>query len=151
MAVLPLVDELEVKLLHDHALAPTRAREGDAAYDLSCVEDFSLEPGAWAKVRTGIAIALPAGMAALVIPRSGLAAQHGVSVVNGPGLIDPNYRGEVCVVLVNLGTERFAGEAGHRVAQLLLVPFWSPALRVVDELPRAGDERGTNGFGSSGR
>jgi dUTP pyrophosphatase len=118
---------------------------------LRCLDAFELAPGERAKVGTGVAIALPPGVAGLVVPRSGLAARHGLSVVNGPGLIDPNYRGEVCVVLVNLGDEPFQATAGDRIAQLLLVPFVTPELRVVDELPPSGDDRGPNGFGSSGR
>ena len=102
-------------------------------------------------IGTGVAIALPDGVAGLVVPRSGLAARHGLSVVNGPGLIDPNYRGEVKVVLVNLGDERFEAGAGDRIAQLLLVPFAAPEVHVVDKLRAGGDERGTGGFGSSGR
>lgn len=102
-------------------------------------------------VPTGIAVALPPDVCALVLPRSGLAVRHGIGVVNGPGLIDPEYRGEVNVVLINHGSEPFAASAGDRIAQLLLVPFLSPAVDVVDELPPSGDERGTGGFGSSGR
>jgi dUTP pyrophosphatase len=96
-------------------------------------------------------VALPEGHAGLVVPRSGLAARYGISVVNGPGLIDPSYRGEVRVVLVNLGDEPYQGEPGDRIAQLLLVPFSAPAARVVDALPESADGRGANGFGSSGR
>jgi dUTP pyrophosphatase len=143
-----LVDELEIRLLHPDARAPARSRDGDAGYDLRCVEGFSLAPGERATVGTGVAIALPSGVAGLVVPRSGLASRCGLSVVNGPGLIDPNYRGEIRVVLVNLGDEPFAAEPGDRIAQLLLVPYWAPELRVVDELP--GSERGADGFGSSG-
>ena len=128
-----------------------RTRPGDAAYDLACVSAFSLLPGERAMVPTGIAIALPPGMAGLVLPRSGLAFRHGVTCVNSPGLVDPNYRGELCVILVNLGSEPFVAEAGDRIAQLLLVPFALPELVVVDELPAGGDDRGANGFGSSGR
>jgi dUTP pyrophosphatase len=102
-------------------------------------------------VPTGVAIALPAGVAGLVTPRSGLAARHGISLVNSPGLIDPNYRGELRVVLVNLGDARFEATAGDRIAQLMLVPFMTPDALVVDELPPSGDDRGENGFGSSGR
>jgi dUTP pyrophosphatase len=142
-------DVLEVQLLHDDARPPERTREGDAGYDLRCIEAFALERGARATVGTGIAVALPDGVAGLVVPRSGLAAKHGLSVVNGPGLIDPNYRGEIKVVLVNLGDERFTAEAGDRVAQLLLVPYWAPDLRVVEALPDSA--RGADGFGSSGR
>jgi dUTP pyrophosphatase len=128
-----------------------RTRPGDAAYDLSCVSAFSLLPGERAMVPTGVAIALPPGYAGLVLPRSGLAFRHGVTCVNSPGLVDPNYRGELCVILVNLGAEPFVAEPGDRIAQLLLVPFSLPELVVVDELPSGGDDRGANGFGSSGR
>ncbi|HWT94133.1 MAG TPA: dUTP diphosphatase [Solirubrobacteraceae bacterium] len=143
--------ELSVRLLHPAAVAPARTRAGDAGYDLSAVEEFVLAPGARATVPTGVAIALPDGFAGLVVPRSGLAAKHGISVVNGPGLIDPSYRGEVKVILVNLGEETFAGRAGDRIAQLLVVPFAAPAVQVVDELPPSHDGRGENGLGSSGR
>jgi dUTP pyrophosphatase len=149
VATAVIADELQVKLLHPDARPPERARPGDAGYDLRCVEPFTLEPGERRLVPTGVAIALPAGTAGLVVPRSGLAIKHGISVVNGPGLVDPNYRGELRVVLVNLGAERFEGAAGDRIAQLLMVPFVAPDLQLVDELPES--ERGTNGFGSSGR
>jgi len=129
---------------------PARTHAADAGYDLRCVEGFALEPGERAVVPTGIALALPEGCAGLVVPRSGLAARDGLSVVNGPGLIDPGYRGEIRVVLVNLGSERFAAEAGDRIAQLLVVPFRAPEVEVVDALPDGGDERGAAGFGSSG-
>jgi dUTP pyrophosphatase len=141
----------EVQLLHPDARPPARTRPGDAGFDLHCVEPFSLAPGERRVVPTGVAIALPDGVAGLVVPRSGLAARHGLSVVNGPGLIDPTYRGEVRVVLVNLGDEPYEGEAGDRIAQLLLVPFVAPGTRVVDSLPPSADERGEHGFGSSGR
>jgi len=144
-------DDLQVQLLHPRAQPPARTRPGDAGFDLRCVEGFALEPGERAVVPTGVAVALPEGVAGLVVPRSGLAARHGLSVVNGPGLIDPTYRGEVRVVLVNLGEERYEGEAGDRVAQLLLVPFVAPATRVVETLPDSADDRGAHGFGSSGR
>jgi dUTP pyrophosphatase len=143
------VDQLEVKLLHPQARPPVRGREGDAGYDLSCVEPFVLRPGERRTVQTGVAIALPPGIAGLVMPRSGLAHRHGIACVNSPGLIDPNYRGELRVVLVNHGEEMFRARAGDRIAQLLLVPYWAPELRVVDELPES--ERGEGGFGSSGR
>ena len=125
-----------------------RTRLGDAAYDLRCVEPFRLEPGERAVVPTGVAVAVPEGAAGLVVPRSGLAAKHGISVVNGPGLIDPSYRGEVKVVLVNLGSEPYEGAAGDRIAQLLLVAHAAPPVVEVTEL--VGSERGDGGFGSSG-
>ena len=144
-------DELQVQLLHPAAVPPARTRAGDAGFDLRCVDGFSLAPGERAVVGTGVAVALPDGTCGLVVPRSGLAARHGISVVNGPGLIDPSYRGEIRVVLVNLGDSRFEAAVGDRIAQLLLVPFVAPETSVVDALPPSGDGRGENGFGSSGR
>ena len=140
---------LDVTLLHPAAQPPARSRPGDAGYDLRCVEPFRLAPGERATVPTGVAIAVPEGAAGLVVPRSGLAARHGISVVNGPGLIDPNYRGEVKVVLVNLGAQSYHADAGDRIAQLLLVPCLTPEVQVVGELPQT--DRGAAGFGSSGR
>lgn len=151
MALEIAVDQLQVRLLRPEAHPPARSRPGDAGYDLRAAEGFWLWPGERATVPTGVAIALPQGVAGLVVPRSGLAAAHGISVVNGPGLIDPNYRGEIRVVLVNLGDARFEAAAGDRIAQLVLVPFVAPDTCVVDELPPSGDGRGENGFGSSGR
>jgi dUTP pyrophosphatase len=144
-------DELQVRLLRPDAVAPRRTRPGDAGLDLCCVEPFGLAPGERRMVPTGVAIALPPGVAGLVVPRSGLAAHHGIAIVNSPGLVDPNYRGELRVILVNLGSEAFAARAGDRIAQLLLVPFAAAGVRVVDELAPSGDDRGTGGFGSSGR
>lgn len=151
MALDTALDQVHVRLLRPGARVPERTRPGDAGYDLCATESFSLWPGERATVPTGVAIALAPGVAGLVTPRSGLAARFGVSLVNGPGLIDPNYRGEIRVVLVNLGDARFEAAAGDRIAQLLLVPFVTPEARVVDTLPPAGDDRGENGFGSSGR
>lgn len=98
---------------------------------------------------TGLAVAIPAGMCGLVLPRSGLAIKHGISCVNAPGLIDPNYRGELKVILINLGAEPWTAQPGDRIAQLLITPFAAPTLSVVAELP--GSDRGAGGFGSSGR
>jgi dUTP pyrophosphatase len=144
-------DELFVQLLHPDARAPERSRAGDAGYDLRCVAGLTLAPGARALVPTGVAIALPQGIAGLVIPRSGLAIREGITALNAPGLIDPNYRGEIRVIVYNAGAETYEAQAGDRIAQLLLVPFWAPAFVAVDELPDDGGERGANGFGSSGR
>lgn len=140
---------MDVVLLHPDARAPERTRPGDAGYDLRTIETVTLAPGERRLVRTGVAIALPPGHAGLVTPRSGLAVRHGISMVNAPGLVDPNYRGELKVILVNLGSEPFTAEAGDRIAQLLVVPFASPQVTVVDELDDT--ERGAAGFGSSGR
>ena len=151
MALDIALDELQVRLLHPAAQPPVRTRPGDAAFDLRCTEGFSLWPREHATVPTRVASALADGVAGLVTPRSGLASRHGISLVNSPGLIDPNYRGEIRIVLVNLGEARFEARAGDRIAQLLLVPFVTPDVSVVDELPPSPDDRGAHGFGSSGR
>ena len=151
MALDIALDQFQVRLLHPAARAPARTRPGDAAYDLRCAVGFSLWPRERATVATGVAVALPAGVAGLVVPRSGLAAHHGISLVNAPGLIDPSYRGELRVVLVNHGEARFEARAGDRIAQLLLLPFCVPDAFVVEALPPSPDGRGENGFGSSGR
>jgi dUTP pyrophosphatase len=141
--------ELAVRLLHPDARAPARTRPGDAGHDLRSVERAVVPAGGRAVVGTGLAVAIPPGLAGLVTPRSGLAAEHGITCLNAPGLIDPNYRGEVKVILHNAGADEFLVEPGDRIAQLVLVPCWTPAVQVVDELP--GSERGESGFGSSGR
>ena len=136
--------------LSDDARAPARAHEDDAAYDLHAAEAALLEPGERASVGTGIAIELPPGHAGLVLPRSGLAARHGVTVVNAPGLVDPGYRGEVRVLLLN--TDRrsaFEVEVGDRIAQLLVVAVAAP--EVLESAALAETVRGVGGFGSTGR
>ena len=150
MAIDIAVDRFHVRLLHPEARPPARTRPGDAAYDLRCTEGFSLWPHERVTVGTGVAVALPDGVAGLVMPRSGLAARHGISLVNSPGLIDPNYRGEIRIVLVNHGDARFEAAAGDRIAQLVFVPYVVPDVCVVEELPPSGDDRGEDGFGSSG-
>jgi len=141
--------ELRFRLLSEAARAPARAHDGDAGLDLHAAEDAALEPGARASVGTGVAIEVPAGHAGLVLPRSGLAARHGIALVNAPGLIDSGYRGELRVLLLNTGTERFDVAIGDRIAQLLLTPY-APADPVeVREL--GASSRGAHGFGSSGR
>jgi dUTP pyrophosphatase len=151
VAIDPLTAELQVRLLHPLAVPPRRAHEEDAGFDLACVEDFTLWPARRRVIGTGVAIALPPGMAGLVTPRSGLAARHGVTIVNAPGLVDPGYRGELRVTLLNTGDVPYVARAGDRIAQLLLVPFAAPAVRVVDALSDGPDARGELGFGSSGR
>jgi dUTP pyrophosphatase len=143
--------ELAVRLLHPEAKPPTRTRPHDAGYDLSAVEACTLAPGERRLVGTGVAVAIPPGVAGLVTPRSGLAINHGIHPLNSPGLVDPNYRGELRVALHNASNEPFAVAVGDRIAQLLLVPFWAPAMDVVGELPPSPDDRGEAGFGSSGR
>jgi dUTP pyrophosphatase len=142
------VTELLVKRLHDGATIPARAYEGDAGLDLSACERVELEPGGRAVVGTGLAVAIPDGHAGFVQPRSGLAARHGITVVNSPGLVDSGYRGEVKVVLLNTDRdEAFVVEPGMRIAQLVVVPVATPPPVEVQELPAS--ERGEKGFGSS--
>jgi dUTP pyrophosphatase len=149
MALDVALDQLQVKLLSPAARAPARTRPGDAAYDLRCSEGFSLWPREVATVPTGVAVALPPGIAGLVVPRSGLAARHGISVVNGPGLIDSGFRGELRAILLNTdATEPFTVEPGMRIAQLVLVPV--AAARVVEVGELTATARGTGGLGSSG-
>jgi dUTP pyrophosphatase len=144
-----LTETLTVRLLNADAVPPTRSRAGDAGYDLCATERVSIAPEGRRLVGTGVAIALPEGLAGLVTPRSGLAIEHGLTLLNAPGLIDPNYRGEIKVILHNTSERRYTVEIGDRVAQLLLVPYWAPELEIVEELPDS--DRGANGFGSSGR
>lgn len=137
-----------IQLLDDTLPVPKPAHPGDAGVDLVARLAAKLAPGRRAAIPTGIAVAIPEGYAGLVIPRSGLAARHGISVVNGPGLIDSGYRGEIHAVLVNLGEEPFSVERGDRIAQLVVIPVVEPSFSVVDELPKSS--RGTDGFGSTG-
>jgi dUTP pyrophosphatase len=144
------VIDLAIKRLRDDAVVPQQAYAGDAGLDLAACERVEIAPGARAVVGTGLAVAIPDGHAGLVIPRSGLAARHGLSVVNAPGLIDAGYRGELKVILLNTDRdEAFLVEPGMRIAQLVTVAL--PELRLVetDELPAS--ERGEGGLGSSGR
>ena len=140
--------ELPIRKLREDAVLPRRAYEGDAGLDLAACERLELAPGARAVVGTGLAIAVPDGYAGFVQPRSGLAARHGISVVNAPGLVDAGYRGELKVVLLNTDTrEPFVVEPGMRIAQLVVLPVPGLELRVTDELPES--ERGVRGIGSS--
>ncbi len=141
---------LPVRRLHPAAVLPTRAHEGDAGLDLRALEGVTLEPGARATIRTGLAVELPPGHAGLVLPRSGLAARHGLALVNAPGLIDAGFRGELAVVLLNTDREAaFTVAPGDRIAQLVVVAVAAPEPVEVDEL--TGSARGAGGFGSSGR
>lgn len=141
--------ELQVTRLRGDAVLPTHAYDGDAGLDLAACDRVELGPGGRAVVGTGVAVAIPEGHAGLVLPRSGLAARHGLTIVNSPGLIDAGYRGEVQVILLNTDTrEPFVVEPGMRIAQLVLVEALSVQLLEVEELPAS--ERGVAGLGSSG-
>ncbi|HEY2208615.1 MAG TPA: dUTP diphosphatase [Gaiellaceae bacterium] len=140
--------ELAFQRLREDAVLPERAYEGDAGLDLAACERVELQPGTRAVVGTGVAVAIPEGHAGFVQPRSGLAARHGIAVVNSPGLVDSGYRGELKVVLLNTDRdEPFVVEPGMRIAQLVVVPVATPRPVEVEELP--GSERGEKGFGSS--
>lgn len=140
--------EVAVRRLREDAILPSRAYDGDAGFDLAACEAVTLAPGARESVGTGIAVEIPEGFAGFVQPRSGLAARHGIGVVNSPGLIDSGYRGEIRVVLLNTDREEpFAVEPGMRIAQLVIVPVPRVELVEVEEL--AASQRGARGFGSS--
>lgn len=145
------MEPLPVRLLTETARLPLRAHEDDAAYDLYADERVEIAPGSRALVRTGVALALAPGTAGLVLPRSGLAAKHGITVLNAPGLIDPGYRGEVKVILLNTDTSNpFEVGCGERIAQLLILETVPSAL-AASELDLDAGSRGANGFGSTGR
>ena len=140
--------EVAVQRLRDDAVVPTRPYAGDAGLDLAACERVELGPGERAIVGTGLAVAIPDGYAGFVQPRSGLAARHGITMVNTPGVVDSGYRGELKVILLNTDTkEPFVVEPGMRIAQLVVLPVPEVDLVEVDELPES--ERGVRGFGSS--
>ena len=135
----------------EEAQVPTRAYAGDAGYDLRSVERATLSPGERALVRTGISVAIPEGYAGLVLPRSGLAVKHGISLVNTPGLIDSGYRGEIQVPLINHDQHTtFEVEVGMRIAQLVFVRAAEAIFTEVELLESGADGRDEGGFGSSG-
>jgi dUTP pyrophosphatase len=140
--------ELRVRRLRDDVSVPAYAHPGDAGLDLAAAERTRIEPGARAAVPTGLAVAVPDGWVGLVHPRSGLARRHGLTVANAPGTIDAGYRGELVVLLVNLGADPVTVEAGDRIAQLLLQQVGHAEVVEVDTLDDT--ERGSGGFGSSG-
>jgi dUTP pyrophosphatase len=140
---------LRVRRLDPRALLPTRAYPGDAGLDLYALEEHVLAPGGRASIGTGVSVEIPEGQAGLVLPRSGLAARHGIALVNAPGLIDSGYRGEIRVLLLNTDRdEPFAIGEGDRIAQLVLVKVEAREVVEVEEL--ALSRRGAGGFGSSG-
>ena len=142
--------ELPFKRLDPDASLPEQAHAGDAGLDLRSVMDLRVEPGERAMVRTGLAVAIPEGHAGLVLPRSGLASKHGLTLSNAPGLIDAGYRGEVVCAVVNLDREEAVSIAkGDRIAQLVIVEVPPVRPSWVDELPDS--TRGEGGFGSTGR
>jgi dUTP pyrophosphatase len=142
--------KLPIRRLDPDAVLPAPAHPGDAGLDLVANAEVTLKPGERAMVPTGIAVAIPEGYAGLVLPRSGLASKHGITLANAPGLIDSGYRGEVMVAVVNLDREEaYTIARGERIAQLVIAPFATVAVEESDALPAS--ERGEGGFGSSGR
>ena len=142
--------ELRFVRLREEAILPKRAHDGDAGLDLYADEPAHLGPGERWSVGTGVSVEIPDGHAGLVLPRSGLAREHGIALVNSPGLIDSGYRGELRILLLNTDpAETFRVNAGDRIAQLLITPIAQPAPVETGELAESG--RGDGGFGSSGR
>jgi len=142
------VIELPIRRLHEDAVVPSRAYAGDAGLDLAACERVELGAGERATVGTGLAVAIPDGHAGFVQPRSGLAAKHGITIVNTPGLIDSGYRGELKVILLNTDArDAFVVEVGMRIAQLVVLEIPGVDPVEVDELPDS--QRGVRGFGSS--
>jgi len=128
---------------------PSYSHPGDAGADLSSSEALTLQPGQRATVGTGVSIALPAGFVAFVVPRSGLASKHGITVVNSPGTVDAGYRGEIKVTLLNTDTSQpFDIAVGDRIAQMIVMPVTQARFIPVEKLPVS--ERGESGFGSTG-
>ncbi|MFM8561273.1 MAG: dUTP diphosphatase [Solirubrobacterales bacterium] len=141
---------VEFLRIDERAKVPSRAHDGDAGLDLYAIEAGTIAPGERLHVGTGLAVAIPSGCAGLVLPRSGLASRHGVTVANAPGLIDSGYRGELQVILVNLDPDQpFSFDAGERIAQLLVVGYVDVEPAEADSLHETA--RGSGGFGSSGR
>lgn len=141
---------LKFKKLDSSATIPKRTRLGDAAFDISSIEDVLIKPNSKHLTHTGIAIEIEDGYCGLVLPRSGNAVNHGITIINTPGLIDSNYRGEIKVGLFNTSTdEDFNVKRGDRIAQLLIVPVVDVDVEEVSVL--SDSNRGTKGFGSSGR
>lgn len=148
----PLIVPVQIRLLPGRPSSiplPAYATAGSAGLDLASAQQVTLAPGARALVKTGIQIGLPEGFEAQVRPRSGLAYQHGVTVLNAPGTIDADYRGEVKVLLVNLGSSPVAIEVGDRIAQLVVAPVLQAELHIVAALDET--DRGEGGFGHTGR
>lgn len=138
-----------VEVLITASILPSYAHPGDAGADLHSAEALVLAPGERALVGTGVSIALPDGFAAFVVPRSGLAFKHGITIVNAPGTVDAGYRGEIKVTLLNTDrTAPYAIAVGDRIAQIIIMPVSRATFIPVDRLP--GSQRGENGFGSTG-
>jgi dUTP pyrophosphatase len=136
-------------VLSENATLPSYATDGSAGMDLRCAEDFTLQPMERKLVDTGLRMAIPEGYEGQVRPRSGLAIKHGISMVNSPGTIDSDYRGELRLILINFGSDAVEFNKGDRIGQLVLCPVTRARIKVVDELDKT--QRGEGGFGSTGK
>lgn len=139
---------LGIKRIHPDAVMPAYAHLSDAGMDVQSVEELVILPGKRALVHTGLVLQLPSAFEAQVRPRSGLAIKHGITVLNAPGTIDSGYRGEVCVILINLGGESFQVKKGDKIAQLVIASVIQPVLKEIDVVDET--DRGNGGFGSTG-
>jgi dUTP pyrophosphatase len=136
-------------MIAESGFEPNYAKPGDAGADLRSTKTLVIAPGARALVSTGVRIAMPNGLVGLVHPRSGLAAKHGITVLNSPGTVDAGYRGEIMVTLLNTSEQNFEIQAGDRIAQIIFQEVVTPRFIAVSELPDSS--RGSDGFGSTGR
>jgi len=139
----------EIVVGYKNQVAPLYATPGSAGCDLIASEEVTLAPGKWAAVSTSLYLEIPRGYVAQICPRSGLALRHGVSVLNAPGVIDSDYRGEVKVLLVNHDSLRYTVKKGDRIAQLVFMPVVQVQMKLIDQL--TATDRGEGGFGSTGR
>jgi len=139
---------VKVKKLTNRATLPNRSYDGDAGFDLFSIDDYLVNPGERCLVHTGLTIELPVNTEAQIRPRSGLALKHGITVLNSPGTIDQEYRGELCVIIINLGEEAFRVSVGMRIAQLIVKPIFDVSF--VEEEKLSTTTRMDNGFGSTG-
>ncbi len=140
--------KLKIKRLSPDAVIPQYAHPDDSGLDLCSVQDLVLQPGDWRTIRIGFAIELPPGTEAQVRPRSGLAARNAITILNTPGTIDEGYRGEVCVIAINLGKEPFEVKKGMRIAQMVICPVIRVQIEEIDTLSETA--RSSGGFGSTG-
>ena len=140
--------KVKIKKIKSNAIVPSYVHDGDSGVDLYSTEDYELKPGDRALVSTGLQIAMPHGFEAQVRPKSGLALQHGISIVNTPGTVDSNYRGEIGVIVINLGQQNYKIEKGKKIAQMVFTKVEQVQFEVVNELDET--KRGMGGFGSTG-
>lgn len=144
-----MIESVPILIVAEEGMLPSYAKPGDAGADLRASHSGEIAPGKRLLVKTGVKIALPAGYVGLIHPRSGLAAKHGITVLNSPGTIDSGYRGEIMVTLLNTSDDKFMFETGDRIAQLIIQSYETAKFVVVSQLPDS--DRGEAGFGSSGR